>query len=97
MVVSGIGGDDEAMLGGVRIFNAATGIELTSFAGPTGDLFADAARRYVAAPSGLEVWDPVTGHRTGTITEFVPTHHHVGAGELCTVDGAVFRRWRMCS
>jgi hypothetical protein len=97
IVVSGIGGDDEAMLTGVRIFSATTGTELTSFAGPTGDLYADAARLYAAAPGGLEVWDPVTGHRTGTITGFVPTHHHPGAAELCTVDGGMLRRWRMRS
>ncbi|HEX6684404.1 MAG TPA: hypothetical protein VF062_16500 [Candidatus Limnocylindrales bacterium] len=94
VVVSGIGDDDEAMLAGVRIFNAATGNELTSFAGPTGALFADAARLYAAAPAGLELWDPATGHRTGTILGFVPTHHHVGAGELAAVGGKALRRWR---
>ncbi|MEV0271438.1 hypothetical protein AB0H43_21890 [Hamadaea sp. NPDC050747] len=97
VVVSGIGGDDEAMLAGVRILNAATGTELTSFAGPTGELFADTARLYAAAPAGLEVWDPITGHRTGTIPAFAPTRHHVGAGELATVDFGVLRRWRMRS
>jgi len=97
VVISGIGGDDEAMLAGVRIFNAATGTELTSFAGPTGELFADTARLYAAAPAGLEAWDPITGHRTGTIPAFAPTRHHVGAGELATVDGGALRRWRMRS
>ncbi|GAA4562651.1 hypothetical protein GCM10023176_04800 [Micromonospora coerulea] len=94
VAVSGIGGDDEAMLAGVRIFNAVTGTEMTAFAGPTGAMFADPARLYAAAPGGLELWDPVTGQRTGTVEGFVPTHHHIGAGELASVDGGMLRRWR---
>jgi hypothetical protein len=97
IVVSGIGGDDEAMLDGVRIFVAATGQEVGAFPGPTGDLFADPVRLYAAAPGGLEVWDPVTGDRTGTVRGFVPTRHHTGAGELAAIDNGVLRRWRMPS
>ncbi len=40
LVISGIGSDDEAMLPGVRIFDATTGAEVAAFAGPTGPLFA---------------------------------------------------------
>jgi hypothetical protein len=94
LVVSGIGGDDEAMLAGVRVFDADTGRETTAFAGPTGALFADGLRLYAAAPHGLEVWDPATGEHTGTVPGFVPTRHHRGAGELASTDGSVLRRWR---
>jgi hypothetical protein len=97
VVVSGIGGDDDAMLDGVRIFTAATGTEVGSFPGPTGDLFADPARLYAAAPDGLQLWDPVTGHRTGIVQGFVPTRHHTGAGELAAVDNGDLQRWRVPS
>ncbi len=66
-MISGIGDDDIALLPGVRVFAAATGAELATFPGPAGALFAGAARRYAAGPRGLEIWDPVTGHRTGTV------------------------------
>jgi len=95
VVISGIGDDDEAMLAGVRVFHALTGTELICFPGPAGDLFADAARLYSAGPTGLEVWDPVTGHRTGAIAGFIPTHQHSSAGELVAIDGTVLRRWKI--
>jgi hypothetical protein len=94
LAVSGIGFDDEAMLAGVRIFSAASGHEVTAFAGPAGALFCDGHRLYSAAPDGLEVWDTVTGHRTGTVPGFVPTGHHRAAGEFATVVDGVLRRWR---
>jgi hypothetical protein len=99
VVVGGIVGDDddEKKFAAVWIFDAASGVELISFAGPTGKLFADAARLYAAAPAGLELWDPVAGHRVGAIQGFVPTRHHAGAGELAVVDGQVLRRWRTLS
>ncbi|HCT75313.1 MAG TPA: hypothetical protein DGT23_01705 [Micromonosporaceae bacterium] len=94
LAISGIGADDEAMLAGVRIFDAASGVEMNAFAGPHGDLFADAHWLYSAAPQGLEVWDPANGHRLGSIPGFTPTRHHKGAGELACVDGNRLRRWR---
>ncbi len=94
LVVAGIGGDEEAMLAGVRVFDAETGRETAAFAGPTGALFADGRRLYAAAATGLEVWDPATGERTGAVPGFVPTRHHPRAGELASADGLVLRRWR---
>jgi hypothetical protein len=81
------------MLAGVRLFDAPTGTELASFAGPTGALFADRGRLYAATPDGLDVWDPFTGERTGTVPGFVPTAHHPGAGELAA-RRRVLRIWR---
>jgi hypothetical protein len=93
LAVSGIGSDDEAMLQGVRIFDVSTGAEAAAFAGPAGALFAAEDRLYSAAPDGLEVWDPRTGERTGTVPGFVPTSYHPGADELAGISGGVLRRW----
>ncbi|WP_433727299.1 hypothetical protein ACQP2Y_12020 [Actinoplanes sp. CA-051413] len=93
VAVSGIGSDDIALLDGVRIFHAATGTEVATIAGPAGALFADRSRLYAAAPGGLEIWDPVTGHRTGSVPGFVPTCHHRRAGQLGAVRDGVLQRW----
>jgi hypothetical protein len=94
VAVSGIGFDDEAMLPGVRIFSAASGHEVTAFAGPAGSLFSDGHRLYSAEPDGLQIWDTVTGHHTGTVPGFFPTCHRRGSGELATAANGVLRRWR---
>jgi hypothetical protein len=93
LVISGIGSDDEAMLAGVRIFDVAAGAQVAAFAGPAGPLFAATGRLYSAAPDGLEVWDPLTGERTGVIPGFVPASHHPAAGELAGISGGILRRW----
>lgn len=95
LAVSGIGSDDAAMLDGVRIFSPATGSEVTSFAGPAGALFANRTRLYSAAPGGLQIWDPVTGHRTGSVPGFVPTCHHRAARQLGAVQDGVLQRWSL--
>jgi hypothetical protein len=94
LAVSGIGTDDVAMLDGARVFDVATGAELVTFPGPRGAFFASGRRLYTAAPDGLEVWDPFTGHRTGAVPGFVPTSHHPGSGELAAIEDSVLRRWR---
>lgn len=97
LAVSGIGTDDEAMLPGVRIFDVTSGREVRTLAGPRGALFGAGQRLYGAAPEGLEIWDPATGHRTGRIPGFTPTHHHPTAGELVTLhEGRTsLLRWRL--
>jgi len=93
VVVSGLGTDDLAILPGVRVFDASTGVELHAFPGPRGALFSAGARLYAAAPDGLTIWDPFTGHRTGRIPAFVPTHRHPTAGELVTIQEGALLRW----
>lgn len=93
LAVSGIGSDDEAMLQGLRIFDVSTGAQVAAFAGPAGALFAAGGRLYSAAPAGLEVWDPRTGERTGTVPGFVPASYHPAACELAGISGSVLRRW----
>jgi hypothetical protein len=97
LAVSGIGTDDVAMLDGARVFDVATGAELVTFPGPRGAFFAAGRRLYTAGPDGLEIWDPFTGHRTGTVPGFVPTAHHPGSGELASIGDAVLRRWQYTS
>jgi hypothetical protein len=95
VAVSGIGTDDIAMLPGVRVFDATTGVELLTFAGPRGELFSAGRRLYSAAPDGLEIWDALTGHRTGRVPGFVPTHHHPTAGELVKLHEGTLLRCRV--
>ncbi|WP_230686898.1 WD40 repeat domain-containing protein [Catellatospora vulcania] len=94
VALSGIGSDERAMLAGIRVFDAVTGRQVSAFAGPDGELFADGTRLYAAGAAGLEVWDPVTGERTGVVPGFAPTRHHRGTGELACLGGSVLRRWR---
>lgn len=81
------------MLAGVWVFDLTTGSQVTTFAGPTGQLSAAGPYLFAAAPDDLQVWDAMTGERTGTIHGFVPASHHRAAGELAAVTGSHFRRW----
>ncbi|WP_238011191.1 hypothetical protein KZZ52_22150 [Dactylosporangium sp. AC04546] len=94
VAVSGIGDDDIAMLPGTRVFSVGTGDELTAFAGPQGAFFSDGVRLYSAHADGLHVWDPVTGHRTGTVPGFAPACLHHGTGELAAFTAGDLVRWR---
>ena len=67
--------------------------EPTSF--QHGELFSAGQRLYAAAPDGLEIWDPFTGHRTGRIPGFGPTHHHPTAGELVMIQEGALLRWTL--
>jgi hypothetical protein len=95
LAVSGIGADHIAILPGVRIFDTTTDTEVHTFPGPRGDLFSTGGRLYAAAPDGLEIWNPFTGHRTGRIPDFVPTHHHPTAAELVRIHDGDLLRWRI--
>ncbi|MGH3242542.1 MAG: hypothetical protein ACRDNL_19350 [Spirillospora sp.] len=96
LAVSGLGTDDEALLDGVSVFDAATGTRAQIFAGPRGELFADARRLYAATDDGLEIWDPLTGELTGRVGGFVPSWHHPRAAELAALseDGTELLRWK---
>lgn len=89
LAIYGIGEDDEALLPGVRVFDVATGAEVFAFAltRPASDLFSEGNRLYAAGKTGMDVWDPATGERTGTVLGFVPTVHHPSARELAAFDG----------
>lgn len=93
VAVYGIGPDELALLDGVRVFDAGTGTETISFPGPRRPLMADDRRLYSGGVDGLEIWDPRTGERTGTVPGFRPERHHPGAGELAAVHEDVLLRW----
>jgi hypothetical protein len=95
LAISGIGGDDLALISGVRIFDPVTGAETARFAGPSGPLHSDGTRLYSATPTGLHIWDPDTGHRTGQIPGFSPTHHHPASHELAASHDTTLLRWRL--
>jgi hypothetical protein len=95
LAIGGIGDDDATMLPGARVFDVTTGVQRNLFPGPHGAFFAAAGRLFAAAPDGLGIWDPASGHRTGRVPGFVPTHHHPGSGELVAVRGAHLLRWRV--
>jgi hypothetical protein len=94
LAISGIGSDDLALIPGVRIFDPVTGTETTRFAGPSGPLHSDGAHLYSATPTALHIWDPTTGHHTGQIPDFSPTHHHPASHELAAINDTTLLRWR---
>jgi hypothetical protein len=94
LAISGIGFDDEHMLPGVRVFNARSGQEINTFAGPDGQLFFD-GHLYASSANGLEVWDVHTAERLGSVSGFVPSRHHRGAHELITPLPESILRWRL--
>jgi hypothetical protein len=93
VAVFGIGPDEVALLDGVRIFDAETGTEVDSFPGPGRPLMADDRRLYSGGEHGLQIWDPFTGERTGSVPGFHPERHHPGAGELASVRDGELLRW----
>ncbi|MBE2317651.1 hypothetical protein DVA67_016840 [Solirubrobacter sp. CPCC 204708] len=94
VAISGIGEDEDWMVDGARVFDAADGSELTAFAGPAGRFFGDGERLFAAAPAGLEVWDVRDGARVHRIDGFAPTHQHVPERELVAVTDHRLIRWR---
>lgn len=73
-----IGDDDELMLDGVTLLDAATGRRKAVFAGPKGRMWAHGGLLYVAAEAGLEIWDPAEGARIGCLEGFTPIAHRDG-------------------
>jgi hypothetical protein len=110
VAVGGVGDDDNAMVDGARVFDiSATATpgakwrsdwrvarEVVDFAGPSGVFFAAENRLFSSDSSGLSRWDVETGARTGRLSNFQPTRHHRGAGELAQIVDGGLVRWR-CS
>lgn len=93
VAVSGIGHDDDAMIAGVEIFDAATGTTTARFAGPSGPLHSDGRRLYSSGTEGLEAWDPQTGERTGQVPGFIPTRYHPASGQFAALKDNVLTYW----
>lgn len=86
IAIWGEGEDDLELTPGVRIFDAESGAELRSFAGPPQGLLFDPP--YLVAysiPTGTSIWDPATGERLASDPTLRPTAYHPASRELLTV------------
>lgn len=103
--IGGIGPDRDAMVDGARIFDVPGSPErapwndewrerqtVFAFGGPAGRFFSDGRWLFSADSSGLSRWDVSTGERTGHLSDFQPTHHHRGSGELVQLEEGVMIR-----
>jgi hypothetical protein len=93
VAIQRIGHDDDAMIDGVQLSNADTGECTGMFAGPTGHMYARAGLLYVTTATGLEIWDPTTGTRTGQIPDFHPTAQQPVTGTLAALTGTTLDTW----
>lgn len=103
LAVGGIGDDDLWIIPGARIFDLRrgtrspngwlNGAEHFAFAGPGTRFFAAHGLLYAAGDAGLEIWDPDTGARLGSVRGFHPTHHHRAADELAVHTDTCLLRW----
>lgn len=105
IAVGGIGDDEAKIAPGARIFDLRripdgprklfVDTEVLAFAGPGDRFFAAHGLLYAVAESGLEIWDPDTGARSGSVPGFHPTFHHRSAQELVENNGTDLVRWRI--
>ncbi|MET8947873.1 hypothetical protein ABZX30_31150 [Streptomyces sp. NPDC004542] len=102
LAVGGIGEDDETLVNGATLYELTGAgdtqwVEAGAFPGPHGRFFAADGLLFSAGESGLEVWDPVEGARTGSVPGFRPTHHDPRTGELLQLDAdaGVLRGWHV--
>src|SRR5262249_20317669 len=101
--------DDQWMIDGVRIFEAATSgppdphcrsdwpwcLEVKSFAGPAGKFFSDGSCLYSSDKNGFSRWDINEGALTGFLAGFTPPHRHPGAGEFAQLDDGMLVRCKV--
>jgi len=111
VAIGGVGDDDDEMVDGARIFDLTSprsasdtrrsdwrsAREIAVFAGPSGRFFSDGKWLYSASQSGLTRWDPKTGTQNGHMDKFIPTHQHLGAGELAQLSEGSLVRWSTSS
>ncbi len=105
IAIGGIGDDDLLIIPGARIFDLRRGsrspngwldgAETFAFAGPSGPFFTARGLLYAVGDTGLEIWDPDTGARLGSVRGFHPTHHHRTAQELAAHTDTCLLRWRI--
>lgn len=92
----GYGTDDEWLVPAVRVFDAATGRETHSFAGPRGEMVFDGELFCVDLVEGMTVWDVDTGERLLHDAAFCPPQYHPGAKTFLTpLPGGHFRVTRL--
>ena len=90
IAVYGYGRDDEWLIAGVRIFDAATGAELRWFPGPQGDLVFDRELFAIDAVQGTSVWNVERGTRLFTEPTMQKARYHPSAKTFVSLaDGTV--------
>ncbi|MFF3722412.1 hypothetical protein ACFYYM_08595 [Streptomyces erythrochromogenes] len=108
LVLGGLGDDDDELVAGARVFDltrrgpagtagtaeAIEPVEIATFGGPQGRFFTADGLLFSSSEDGLEIWDPATGARLGTLPGFRPTHHDTLRGELVELSAVGLRRWR---
>ncbi|MFC9820156.1 hypothetical protein ACFWG6_01340 [Streptomyces erythrochromogenes] len=101
----GLGDDDVELAPGARVFDltrhgpagtaeAIGPVETATFGGPQGRFFTADGLLFSSSEDGLEIWDPATGARLGTLPGFRPTHHDPVRGELVELSAIGLRHWR---
>lgn len=93
----GAGDDDWELTPAARVFDADTGVEVRSFAGPAENLFFDAPYLVACGEGGGSVWDIETGERLAVDPLLRPVGHHPASGELVSYAGDDFRVSRRSS
>ena len=88
LAVWGHGDDDELIIPAVRLFDAETGQEIRSFAGPKGALVFDGHLYAFSADHGTSVWDVETGERLLNDEAFCPTSYHHGTHEFISLESS---------
>ncbi|MFJ3979346.1 hypothetical protein [Streptomyces sp. NPDC090021] len=101
-VLGGLGEDDEAMVPGARVFDVTRSVDLgrlysgpdetATFGGPEGRFFAADGLLFSAGGPGLEIWEPTSGARIGSVPGFHPTHHDPVRNELVQLTEEGIRR-----
>ncbi|MFJ9942100.1 hypothetical protein [Streptomyces erythrochromogenes] len=100
LVVGGLGDDEDELVPGARVFLLGRDLdgpvlkEVATFGGPEGHFFAADGLLFSSSESGLEMWDPTSGARLGTLADFRPTCHDPVRGELIELSATGLRRWR---
>ncbi|MFI6003672.1 hypothetical protein ACIA98_25220 [Streptomyces sp. NPDC051366] len=99
LVLGGLGDDEDELVPGARVFllgrdhGESVLKEGATFGGPDGHFFAADGLLFSSSQAGLEIWDPATGARLGTLTGFRPTHHDLARAELVELSAIGLRRW----
>lgn len=92
LAVYGYGSDDEWLIAGVRIFDAATGEERRWFPGPRGHLVYDRELYAIEDAFGTTVWNAARGTRLFTDATIQKARYHPGAKAFVSIkDGRTSR------
>ncbi|MEU5095056.1 hypothetical protein [Streptomyces sp. NPDC020996] len=102
LAIGGLGDDEQTLVNGATVYEFtgagdARCVEAGAFPGPYGRFFAADGLLFSTGESGLDVWDPAEGARTGSVPGFRPTRQDPRTGELLQLDAhaGVVRSWHV--